>query len=92
MALKDFDRRLVSLIAEALDAAQNKEELGSICYHLTRAACYLHSQEFGTDNGQRLMGHVSTKIFDEMSDGKADDKVEDKDSEKTDSEKSDPAK
>ncbi|MGY8961086.1 MAG: hypothetical protein ACKVKG_16490, partial [Alphaproteobacteria bacterium] len=59
-------RRLVTLIAEAIDAAENKEELGSVCYHLTRAACYIHSQEFGVDNGRRLMGHVSTKIFDEM--------------------------
>jgi hypothetical protein len=66
MALKDFDRRLVTLIAEAIDAAENKEELGSVCYHLTRAACYIHSQEFGADNGRRLMNHVSAKIFDEM--------------------------
>jgi hypothetical protein len=66
MALKDFDRRLVALIAEALDAAENKEELGQVCYRLARAACYLHEQEFGADNGRRLMGHVTGKIFDEL--------------------------
>ena len=49
MALKDFDRRLVALIAEALDAAENKEELGQVCYRLARAACYLHEQEFGAE-------------------------------------------
>lgn len=66
MALKDFDRRLVTLIAEAMEAAENKEEHGEVCYRVTRTACYLHAQEFGPDNGRRLINRVIEKIFDDL--------------------------
>lgn len=64
--MKDFDKRLISLISEAMESSKSKEDMGQLCYYLTRTTCFLHAQEFGADNGERLMRRVTEKIFEEL--------------------------